>query len=223
MSENHNTGDDVPLAAPERRIDWGLVGTWLFWLAVIGGVAWYFAHQHQTQAREHHGAEIRQQQKDASITALALKYNAATNWEASLPDRGVGQSFSIDVLRALIQSNGQPVLIIMDLEDVEENSGSYTAWFGKDDITNKTFQLSVELKCTQERASQLLKKSDNNFPKTYAVVARLDKVQRPRIRVRGSGEGEDSRVEIDSSSYMFIAHGELLDAVQLPQSNPNEN
>ncbi len=178
---------------------------WLFfWLAVIGGVAWYLLSTHLATVRQQQAAEkaaeTKQQQTAASIAALALKYNAVTNWEALLPDRGAGeQPFSIDVSRALIQSNGQPVLIIMDLIDVAENNGSYSAWFGKDDITNETFQLSVELKCTQERANQLLKKTDNDFSQTYAVVARLDKVQRPRIRVLGSGEGEDSRVEIDSS------------------------
>lgn len=202
--------------------------TWLIWLTVIVGVAWYLISTHLATVRQQQAAEkaaeTKLQQTAASIAALALKYNAVTNWDALLPDRGAGQPFSIDVSRALIRSNGQPMLIKMDLVDVEEHSNNYTASFSKDVITpNGTFRLYDYLKCTQERANQLLKKPDNDFSQTYAVVARLNGVEHPRIRVRGSGEGEDSRIEIDSSSDIFIAHGELLDVVQLPQSNPNEN
>lgn len=183
--------------------------TWFFWLAVIGGAAWYFMHRHQT----HRTAETQQQQTDASIAAFVLKYNAVTNWEASLPDRGAGQPFSIDVSRALIQSNGQPVLIIMDLKNVAEDNGSYSALFDKNDFTNGTFLLSAGLKCTQKQANDLLEKPGSSISQTYAVVARIDEVRRPRIRLQGS---EDARVEVDSDSTMFIARGELLDAILIP-------
>jgi hypothetical protein len=187
---------------------------WLFWLAVIGGVVWYLLHLHQTQVKEPRAIEIQQHETAA---ALALKYNAVTSWESLLPDRGaVRQPFSIEISRALIQSNGQPVLIFMDLKDVAENKGSCTVFFDKNDISNETFQLSVELKCTQEQASQLLKKTDNDFSKTYAVVVRLDEVQRPRIRFLVGGEGEEASVELQSSTDVFFAKGELLEAIRLP-------
>lgn len=196
---------------------------WGFWVALAGGVAWYFLHLHQTQVREQRAAEIRQQQKDASIAALALKYIAVTNWEAALPDRGaVGQTFSIEISRALIQSNGQPVLIIMDLKDVAENKGSCTALFGKDDISNGTFQLSVELKCTQEQASQLLKTTGNNLFQKYAVVARCEEVVRPKFKVSFGGvssseDGEySSPIVLDDSSDVILVKGEYLEAIRLP-------
>src|ERR1017187_9416735 len=206
-----------PPLAPRRHIAWG---GWICVLALVGVGAWWFIHGHLAEVREQHITEIRQQirqhQTDASIAALALKYNALTNWLAALPDRRLGEAFSIDVSRALIRSNGQPVLIIMNLEDVAENNGGYTALFGKDDTKKGMFQLSVELRCTQERANQLLKKTDNDFFQTYAVVARFDEVARPKFRVSGIGGGEDSSVELDNSSDVFLVKGELLDALQLP-------
>ena len=201
---------------PRRRINsetvWGII----IGLAVIGGGAWGLIYSHLVNVREQRTAEIQQQRKDASIAALALKYNAVTNWEASLPDRGM-YSFSIDVSRALIQSNGQPVFIIMGLVDVEENSNSYTASFSEDVITtNGTFQLYVYLKCTQEQANYFFEKTGDYSSRTYAVVARLNKVERPSIGVRGIGEGDDSKIDIVASTDIFFANGKLLEAISLP-------
>jgi hypothetical protein len=217
--------------------------TWLFWLAAIGCVVWYVLHQHQTQVKEQRAAEIHQEQTVASINAFALRYNAVTNWESSLPDRGIGSKpFSFEISRALILSNGQPVLITMDLEDITEekqeihvtrskqdgNLGfvpdsingtkdKYIALFGKYDITNGTYQFSVELKCTQEQVDQLLSRSDGDFFQNYAVIAQIDKVDRPRFKVSGIG-GEDASIELDDSSDLYLIKGELLDAIRLSQA-----
>ncbi len=194
--------------------------TWLIWLAVIGGVAWYLISIHMATGRQQQAAEkvaeTKQQQKDASLAALASKYNAVTNWEALMPNRGL-HTFSIDVSRALIQSNGQPVMTIMGLVDVEENSNSYTASFREDVITtNGFFQLYAYLKCTQEQANYFLKNTGNDFSKEYAVIAHLDEVGRPSLKLSGSREGEDSNIDVDSSTGIYLAFGKLLDAISLP-------
>jgi len=197
--------------APHRRINLGQAWGTIFFVAVIGGGVWYLINNFRTQSRENHTTETRQQQTDASIAALALKYNAVTNWAAALSNR----VFSIDVSRTLIRSNGQPDLIIMDLKDIAENNGGYTALFGKDYVTNETFSLSVELKCTLKQANQFLKQTDSNFFQTYAVVARFDKVVRPKFQMSGSFDGEDASIELDASPDVFLVKGELLEAIRL--------
>ena len=195
--------------------------TWLIWLAVISGAALYLINIHLATVRQQQAAdkagETKQQEKDAGLALLALRYNAITNWETSLPDRGANEPFSIDVSRALIRSNGQPVLIITDLVDVEENTNSYTASFEKYVITtNGTLDLYVYLRCTQEQANHFLEKTGKDVSRTYAVVARLDEVGRPSLKVSGSREGEDSNVDIDTSTGIYFAFGKLLDAISLP-------
>jgi hypothetical protein len=206
-----------PPLPPRRHPDWTV---WLCVLALVGVGAWYFMHGHLAKVRDQHIAEIRQQirqqQTDASIAAVALKYNAVNNWSAALPYRSLGGAFSIDVSRALIRSNGQPVLMVLKLEDVAENNTGYTVLFHMDDVNNGMFQLSVELRCTQERANQLLKLTGNDSFQKYAVVARFDEIARPKFKVSGVGGGEESSVELDDASDVFFAKGELLDAVQLP-------
>ncbi len=225
LKQPHSGISDVPPPVTHRRrIDWGSVGSWIFWLALLGGGAWWLAHHLLTQARERHTAEIRQQQQEAAvkaaITALALKYNAVTNWTAALPDRGWGERFSIDVSRALIRSNGQPVVMMMDLKDVAENNGGCTAMFASDSvgITHGSFGLSVELRCTQEQANQLFTTTGNGRLQPYAVVARVDKLVRPKFKASSSWDGEDSSIDMEASSDVFLVNGELLEAIPLPRT-----
>jgi hypothetical protein len=168
--------------------------TWLFWLAVIGGgVTWYFMHQHQTQVREQRAAEIQKQQTDTSIAALTLKYNAITNWTATLPDRGFGEHYSIDIARALIGSNQQPVLVRCHLEDIAEKDGKIIASLSTVDAVSS---LSLQLECSP---GQLETFTGTNQISSFAVVARCREVQR-----------------LSEEDGGFSVKGELLDALRLP-------
>lgn len=185
--------------APRRRINsdtiWGII----IGLAVIGGAAWFAIHYFQTQAREHHAAEIQQQQTDARIATLVLKYNAVTNWEASLPDRGGAQPFSIDVSSALIRDDvpewaRQPVLIKCNVNDIFEKDGKIIASLSSVDTTNS---LSLELQCSLVQAKVL---DSTNQLSSFAVVFKCQEAQR-----LSSSDGEG-----------FSVKGELLDVVQMP-------
>jgi hypothetical protein len=89
---------------------------------------------------------------------------------------------SVEVSRALIPSNGRPVLLLeMGLQDVAEKQGVYTARFYKPYLTNQTCDLDVELKCTPQQAQELLNISDrpDELESKYAVVARIEWVSLP--------------------------------------------
>jgi hypothetical protein len=167
---------------------------WLFWLAVIGGVGWYVIHHRRAQAKEHDVAEIRQQQTDASVAALVLQYHAVTNWTTGLPDRGFGEHYSIDIARALIGSNQQPVLVKCHLEDIAEKDGNIIASFSSRDAN--VYDLSLQLQCSPE---QVITLTSTNQLTRFAVIARCHEVQRL--------SGEDGG---------FSVKGELLDTIQLP-------
>lgn len=155
------------------------------------------------------------------LGAFAKRNGAVRHFETQIPERGVARVFSIDVSRALIQSNGQPVVITMDLKDVAENNGGYTALFGKSGTRDGLFTLiSVELKCTQKQANYLLERTGKDFSQTYAVVARFDEVVRPKFKVSGSGvsgseDGEDSSpIELDDSCDVFLIKGVCVDLLR---------
>lgn len=189
--------------APRRQINSETV--WLIIIGLIGiaVAAWYFIHQHQAQVREDHAVEMQQQQTDASIAALALKYNAVTNWEASLPDRGGAQPFSIDVSRALniltnpfdaFDGTYRPVLIKCNVNDIFEKNGKIIASLSSADTTNN---LSLELQCNPVQAATF---ASTNQISSFAVVFKCQEVK----RLSGDDEG-------------FLVKGELLDAVQLSE------
>ena len=205
MNENLNFSDDAPMSPPRRPINYGQIWGTVIFLTVIGCGIWYLINNFRTQSREKHAAEMRQQQTDARVTALALKYNAITNWEASLPDRGGAQPFSIDVATALIRDDVPPwerqsVLIKCNLTDVFEQNGKFFISLSSADALNG---LSLELQCNPDQLKVFT--STNGFS-SFAVVARCHEVQ----RLPGDEAG-------------FSVKGELLDALQLSKPNPNEN
>jgi hypothetical protein len=201
-----DTGDVPSRIAPWRRVEWGTVGGWLLFLAVAGGVAWYFIHQHRAHVKEQHVAEIQQQKIDASIAALTLRYKAVTNWAAALPDRGFGEHFSIDVSRALIRSASgkddplrietRPVLVKCHLKDIAEKDAKIIASFSSLDADAP--DLSLELQCNPE---QLKSFTGTNELSQFAVIARCHDVQ----RLGGDVEG-------------FSVKGELLEVISLLQT-----
>ena len=167
---------------------------WIFWIALAGGVAWYFLHQHQKQVKEQRATEIQHREADTRIVALALKYNAVTNWESSLPVRGGGeQPFSIDVSRAMLGSNQQPVLVKCNVRDVFEKDGKIIASLSSMDTANS---LSLELQCNPVQSKIFT--NTNQFA-DFGVVFKCQEVH----RLSGGDDG-------------FAVKGELLDVVQMP-------
>lgn len=188
--------------APHRRIDSGQVWGTIFFVAVIGCGVWYLINNFRTQSRENHATETRQQQTDASIAALALKYNAITNWESSLPDRGGAQPFSIDLFSVLYGSNQQAVLIKCNVNDIflstdDTNNAKFIVSLSSIDTANS---LSLELQCTPVQAKIF---ASTNQLSSFAVVFKCREVKREVQQLNGDDEG-------------FSVKGQLLDAVQLP-------
>jgi hypothetical protein len=166
--------------------------TWFLGLAVLGFAAWYFIDTHQAQTRENRTAEIRQQQRNKTIAALAVKYNANTNWQSALPNQGLGLQLSIDVSRALT-ANNQVVLFVCILDDIVEQDGKTVA---------KLIPLEASvidmlaLQCSPAQAKLFTRAKESS---AFVVVARCHDVQR-----KNDNDGS------------FLINGELFDAVQLP-------
>jgi hypothetical protein len=176
---------------------------------VVAG--WFFQQMHKSTRQKQAETMIATQWR--SMTGeLANRHGAVLDWEARIPDRAGLASYSIDVSRALISSNAQPVLLVMILKDVVEKDGVYNAVFGDYESKHQfSYDLRLQLQCTKEQADKLLRASD--LPsREFAVVARISGVARPRFAVRGThGEEGETGVELIDSSDIFLAKGVCVD------------
>lgn len=148
-------------------------------------------------AKQQHSVTQRKREWQDAVSAFAQKHGAILDWEAAIPQRGSRFDrtiFSVDVSRALLTSNGQPVLIQTDLTDVAKAGEEFVGYFACDFLTNYDFRLCLEVKCTREQVARLLLPGETL---RYAVLARVAEVS------RSSG--------IDST---FVAKGVCVDLLR---------
>ena len=150
------------------------------------------------------------------ITSLAARHEAAFDWFSSLPDRGTfATPFTLDITRALVRSNQQPVLLEVELRDVASKNGAPLAIFSEYYLTNKFFiNLDASLTCSPEQAERLMKVSSQS-PLRFAIVARIHAVSRPDFTAQAQGREENISIDLDTVSSRLYCQGSLLDFVSL--------
>jgi len=166
----------------------------------------------KTRRRVRTEADTGNQAWQVAIDELARQHEAVLQWENRLPDRG-GWPFTLDLSKALIQTNGKPVLLVMELNDVSEKEGNYFARFTEYFGTNGFFQLLLEIQCTEDQASKLLRTEDDFFP-YYAIVARISQVSRARFAITEALENDDRGLDIEGSRAVFLAKGVCVDLLE---------
>lgn len=213
---------DLNASRPPAKVGrWILVGI----AVLIMGAGWWAHRNHsEKQVSDEQGERKRDSEREAkeqkwemAVMRFADAHGAFTNWLAQLPDRGYDETlFSIDVSRALIPSNGQPVVLVMRLSDVVEKDGGIKALFKKEGIRSS---ILFELKCTQAQASKLLQSVQHDL-QTYCVVAHIDDVSRAKFRVKVDGAdevlvGESANMTLDTDAPdVFFATGVCIDILQ---------
>lgn len=132
----------------------------------------------------------------AQLIALASRHQACVDWMQSLPEgRSPGGFFTIDVTKALVRTNEQPVALIAELEDLSESNGVQTACFYMLPILpfeiHTDVSLRLFLRCTAEQADTLMKASTQKrfLGQQFALVVRIESVSRPGLA--GTRWGDD--------------------------------
>lgn len=154
----------------------------------------------------------------SKIKALAARHEAVYDWLSSLPARGnFVTPFTLDVTRALVRSNQQPVLLEVKLLDVARKNGALFAAFSGYYFTNARFiNLDVSLTCSPEQAERLMKVSTQSQLR-LAVVARIHAVSRPDFTAQAHGREESLSIDVDSTPGRLYCQGSLLDFLLLDE------
>ena len=202
----------------------------LVWVLIIAGAAlgWWFYHSHETARKEAVQLKEKTDQlaKELMLGEFAKRHNAIVRWE-SLPKRGEYslEPFAIDFSRALIRSNGQPVLLRARLREVMETDGGAAAYFSASDSDNDSLLgiplASLDLKCSPEQVAELTKAGVSRDTK-FALVAKVERVFRPKLRAAAQPgeEGGDPSIEIDTDSSVICVSGTLVDLLRLKGDEP---
>lgn len=197
----------------------------------LGGTVlgvWLY-HSHETAREE--AVQLKEKTdklaKELMLDEFAKRHNAIVRWKSSLPKRGEYslEPFAIDFSRALIRSNGQPVLLRARLREVMETDGGAAAYFSASDSDNDSLLgiplASLDLKCSPEQVAELTKAGVSRDTK-FALVAKVERVFRPKLRTAAQPgeEGGDPSIEIDTDSSVICVCGTLVDLLRLKGDEP---
>jgi len=131
---------------------------------------------------------IRRVERDrAKLSELASERNAVVDWTLSLPERGNGKLFSMDLTKVLVRTNGQSVGVIAQLTDLSEGGGVFIAHFDMLPFLPANGQsyfhlpLRFFLTCTDQQTESLRNSRPESgaFGMRFAVIAKIESVSRP--------------------------------------------
>jgi hypothetical protein len=152
----------------------------------------------------------------ARFLYLASQHHASFDWMESLPDRGRGTVFTVDLTQALIRTNGQPVATEAFLDDVSERDGVFTGHFTMFDFpSHHTFDLRLALRCSAQQTANLLKSEPTIGNTLFAVVATVESVSRPVFEATDSEAGDTYHIDFSSMPDVFFAKGTCIDLMPL--------
>lgn len=114
-----------------------------------------------------------------------------------------------------MQSNGVPVLLLMEIQDVKAHNGSFQATFSHLYVNNGIFNLVLDLNCTAKQTAELLDDNRDSLVGSYAIVAQVTELDRPKFTLSGTLAGEESRIEVNSDNTVFLAKANCVELVRL--------
>lgn len=171
------------------------------------------------------GAKLAERSK--RLSDFAKRHDALIGWEANLPKRGDDGSglFSIDFSRALMGSNGRPVLICARLNDMTEQRGIMsahfeTSWLDDDSsaLPSGSPRLLLDLKCSVQQMADLLNRAVARRSR-FAVVARIERIMGSQLRLDAQAGSEDDGSELlpdmDTESRVIHAIGMCVDLLRI--------
>ncbi len=148
-----------------------------------------------------------------AVSNLIIKHNAFTQWHKCFMDyekkiegghRGI---YTIDVETALIRNDTRPILFYGYVVDVKKVDEKYLVIFSM----TENVDINFVLRCAVEQAEKLLSQPTEYPGDSYAVVAAISDIQRPRFEVDAYQDDEYEPYIIVEPGDTFVADGVCVD------------
>jgi hypothetical protein len=145
--------------------------------------------------------EQRPQWLPPEVSALAARHGADVDWESRLSKRTT--LYTVDLAEQL---EGRNIVVVGDIHDVFRRDNR--PWIRIGVLS----WIDFELACSTELVAPILR--DRDQVAEFAVVARIGRVQKLRLKVEGTPAGEDVDLSL-ALSDRFLAVGDCIEVVQL--------
>ena len=193
------------MADSKRRTSGLIVFAVLAGMAVWGIYA-HERHQHDQSNREEAALRAKDEQTQRSISQLAARYNAVTDWRKALGSKTLTDPIYSAELRPLfVRADGRPVLFIVSLHDVTSEGDHYVIHLDGKINLHSDFRLVVESTPDQAKLMMSYPGGDEN---RYAVVGQIQSVDSAEKQVLDSDEGTNVK-------SISLAKGRCLDVMPL--------
>ena len=161
-----------------------------------------------------------------TVGDMVTKYDALTNWGECFVDYrtkidgGDRAINTIDIENALITNDHRPVLFYGYAADVKKiNEKKFVVIFSM--IENA--DINFVLRCDAEQVEKILGQPTEYSADSFAVVAVISNVQRPRFEVDAYQDDEYEPYIIVEPSDTFIANGGCLDLLFVGDYEPSKD
>ena len=148
-----------------------------------------------------------------AVSDMIAKHNAFAQWGECFMDyekkidgghRGI---YTIDVESALIRNDARPILFYGYVADVKKVDEKYLAIF----VMTENVDINFVLRCDAKQAEKILGQPTEYSGHSYAVVAAISDIQRPKFEVDAYGDDEYEPYIIVEPGDTFVADGVCVD------------
>jgi hypothetical protein len=181
--------------------------------AVVLAVAGWWVHDKLRDSKIRATKEKhRREQTEHTTTAVqdaVARHNAIGEWRKPF-EKNLSAPFSLQLDKALVQTNGRPVLVQGFVEDISRRGETY--FVSVNDWHVGVASMHFVMECDGATAERLIARSSPFLE--VAVIAKIESVSRAEIELKsGTRTTEDEApVEIDTSS-VFVANGRCLEVL----------
>ncbi len=150
------------------------------------------------------------------MLGLAQRWGAVARWKHRIKRRDYGgKTYTIDVERALLRTPGERFAFAGDVEDVARFSGDVYRVIVRPSYSWEWDSVDVwlDLTCREEILRPVVQADSQPF-RGYAILAIIQEVSRPGLRVVQVRSSEDSSIEVEMPEER-VAKGECFEFVPL--------
>ncbi len=147
-------------------------------------------------------------EKQKIIENLSSQHNAKIDWNNKA-------KFTIEIQNEIVSD--QPSIFIGQITDIAKENESDYLYFHSSPLEINSYILKLQIPTTiKSKLFDSVTSATSYFYNEYAIVARINKVQKPFFSLRGMSTGEEyEEVEVYLKESSFIGTGEIVDFKRL--------